>query len=75
MTPLEAAEIEVRAELAALARRIGASTMPRSITVRIEFDDATGMPRSVDCQEERRRRILGGAISARVPNGKHAILT
>lgn len=59
MTPIEAAEAEVRVELAALARRLGPSTVPDAITVRVEFDRETGMPRIVDCQEERRRRILG----------------
>lgn len=63
MTPIEAAEIEVRAELTALARRLGASTVPDAITVRVEFDRETGMPRTVDCQEERRRRLLGPGSS------------
>lgn len=58
MTPLEAAEAEVRAELAAVARRLGNGRLD-ALIVRIEFDRETGMPRVVDCQEERRRRILG----------------
>lgn len=64
MTPLEAAEAEVRTELAALARRLGPTDRLDAVTVRIEFDRDTGFPRLVDCQEERRRRILGPGGSA-----------
>lgn len=59
MTPIEAAAKEVHVELQALARRLGSGTVPDAITVRVEFDRDSGMPRVVDCQEERRRRILG----------------
>jgi hypothetical protein len=65
VSPIEAAEAEIRAELAALARRLGTATAPDAITIRVEFDRATGLPRIVDCQEERRRRIMGGTTVAR----------
>jgi hypothetical protein len=59
MSPLDAAKDEVRVELDALARRLGSAPAPDAITIRVEFDRESGMPRVVDCQEERRRRILG----------------
>jgi hypothetical protein len=59
VTPLDAVKDEVRAELDALARRLGAAPVPDAIVIRVEFDRETHMPRVVDCQEERRRRILG----------------
>jgi hypothetical protein len=65
MTPIEAAQAEVTAELAALARRLGAATVPDAVTIRVEFDRETGLPRAVECQEERKRRILGGAVASR----------
>lgn len=67
MTPIEAAAAEIHAELASLARRLGMAAMPDAVTIRVEFDHSTGMPRVVDCQEERRRRILGsdGSVRAR----------
>lgn len=57
MTPVEAIKREVEIELDALARRIGEATIPRAVTIRIEFDDRTGAMRAVECQEERRRSI------------------
>lgn len=65
MTPMDAVRREVEIELTALARRIGSGQMPETITVRVETDRETGMPRAVDCHEERRRRILGGSVAAR----------
>jgi hypothetical protein len=62
MTPLETAGRELMAEWQAYARRLGETGMPRAVTIRIEFDDETGMPRAVECNEERRRRVLGGAV-------------
>ena len=62
MTPIEAVQREVAAELEALSRRLGASSMPDVVTIRIELDRSTGMPRGVDLREERSRRILGGAV-------------
>lgn len=64
MTPLDAARREVEIELEALARRLG-NERPDALTVRIEFDRETGMPRTVECQEERKRRILGSGSSLR----------
>ena len=63
MSPIEAVQREVAAELDALGRRLGAATMPDAIVLRIEFDRQTGLPRAVECQEERTRRILGGAVA------------
>jgi hypothetical protein len=57
MTPVEAIKREVEIELDALARRIGSATIPRTVTIRIEFDDRTGAMRAVECREERRRSI------------------
>lgn len=64
MTPIEAVQREVAAELEALSRRLGASSMPDVVTIRVEIDRHTGMPRKVKCQEERDRRILGGALAS-----------
>lgn len=64
MTPIEMAEQEVCAELRALARRLG-SAIPRAIVLRVEFDDRTGAVRAVECSEERRRHVLGGAVPSR----------
>lgn len=65
MTPLDVAKREVEIELDALARRIGSTGRLEALTVRIEFDRETGMPRIVDCREERRRRVLGPGGSTR----------
>lgn len=62
MTPTEALEAELVAEARALARRLGAGQMPDAIVIRVELDRETGMPRSVHCEEERKRRVLGGAV-------------
>lgn len=59
MNPIDAAKAEACAELDALARRLGSSPVPDAIVIRVEMDRETGFPRMVDCQEERRRRILG----------------
>jgi len=64
VTPIEAVQREVAAELDALGRRIGTATMPDAITVRVELDRQTGLPRAVECQEERGRRVLGGAVAS-----------
>lgn len=66
MTPIEAAQHEVKAEFDALARRLGSSCVPEAVVVRVEFDRVTGMPRTVECHEERKRRIAG-PIRAPVP--------
>jgi hypothetical protein len=63
MTPIDAVKREVEIELDALARRIGRDAGPDVIVVRIEMNRSTGMPHAVDCHEERRRRIDGGAVS------------
>lgn len=63
MSPIEAVQREVSAELDALGRRLGTSAMPDAVTIRVEIDRQTGMPRTVDCQEERSRRILGGTVA------------
>lgn len=63
MTPIEAARREVEIELDALARRLG-SSIPRSITIRVEFDDRNQKIRSVDCVEERRRTVFDGRIAS-----------
>ena len=65
VTPVEALEAELCAEARALARRLGAGQMPDAIVIRVELDRETGMPRTVDCQEQRKRRILGGTIPSR----------
>lgn len=63
MTPLEAVRREVSAELDALERRIGSGPLPAAILMRVELDSSTGMPRAVECQEERRRHIRGGEVA------------
>jgi hypothetical protein len=65
VTPIEAATAEMAAELAALGRRLGSGSMPDRIVLVLEMDRETGMPRAVECQEERKRRVLGGAVGAR----------
>ncbi len=66
ITPTEALEAELCAEARALARRLGSGQMPDAIVIRVEMDRETGMPRTVDCQEERKRRVLnGGTIASR----------
>lgn len=62
MTPIEAAKREVEIELDALARRLG-SSLPRAITIRVEFDDRNQKIRSVDCVEERRRTLFESRIA------------
>lgn len=69
MTPIDAAKAEACAELDALGRRLGTSTVPRAVTIRVEFDDRTGAVRAVECQEERRRHVLGGSLPARGTRG------
>jgi hypothetical protein len=69
VTPIEAARAEVNAELDALARRIGSGPAPDAIVIRVELDRESGMPRAVDCQEERRRRVLGGSVVSRRASG------
>lgn len=63
MTPIDAVKAEVCAELDALARRLGSAGAPDAVTIRVELDRASGMPRVVDCQEERRRRIVSAAVA------------
>lgn len=63
MTPIDAVKAEVQAELDAMARRLGSSPMPDAVVIRVELDRQTRMPRAVECQEERARRILGGAVA------------
>ena len=46
MTPIEAAKVEACTELDALAQRVKPDAKLRALTIRIEFDDATGMPRA-----------------------------
>lgn len=65
MTPIEAAKIEACIELDALARRLGSATVPRRVTIVVEFDDRTGAVRAVECSEERRRHVLGASIPSR----------
>jgi hypothetical protein len=65
VTPIDAVRREITAELAALERRIGDGPLPAVVVVRVELDHATGMPRAVECQEERRRHIQGGAVASR----------
>lgn len=72
MTPLEAAEIEVRAELAALARRLGTGHTLTRLRIEIEFDQKTHMPRAVEVEEQRRRHILGGTLPTQVKRSTSA---
>jgi hypothetical protein len=65
VTPIEAAEREVQAELKALERRIGSAPVPDAVTIRVEFDRQTQMPRVVECHEERGRRVCGGEVGSR----------
>lgn len=65
MTPLEALEAELCSEARALARRLVAGQMPDAVTIRVVFNRETGMPRDVEVNEERKRRVLGGTISSR----------
>lgn len=60
MTPIDAAKREVEIEFESLARRLGSAPVPDAVVVRVEFDRATQMPKIVECQEERGRRIVGG---------------
>lgn len=62
MSPIEAAEAEVRVELAALARRLGTGHTLSRLRIEIEFDLKTSMPRAVEVHEERRRHVHGGQI-------------
>lgn len=62
MTPIEAIKREVEIELDALARRLG-SSIPRAVTIRVEFDDRHSKIRAVECTEERRRNVLDGRIA------------
>lgn len=64
MTPYEAAKAEACAELDALARRAGAD-VPRTVTIRIEFDERTDAVRMVELKGEWKRRVLGGEIPSR----------
>lgn len=64
MTPIEAVRREVEIELAALERRLGAKAVPDEVIIRVTLDRKTGMPRTVECHEQRERRILGGAIAS-----------
>jgi hypothetical protein len=63
VTPIQAAQREITAELDALARRLGSSPVPDSLIVRVEFDRQTGMPRCVEVDEQRRRRVLGSRVA------------
>jgi hypothetical protein len=65
VSPIDAIKREVEIELDALARRIGRDAVPDVIVVRVEMNRSTGMPHAVDCHEERRRRINGGAVPPR----------
>lgn len=65
MSPVDAALRELTIELEALRHRIGNGPMPERIIVEIEFDRVTGMPRSVDLHEQRRRQVRGGQIDQR----------
>lgn len=65
MSPLDAAMREITIELEALRSRVGNGPMPERLTLMIEFDRTTGMPRLVDLQEQRRRQVRGGAIDQR----------
>lgn len=66
MTPWDAAMREITIEMEAARNRTGNGPMPEKLMVRIEFDRETGMPRNVEVDESRRRRILGGAVPARM---------
>jgi hypothetical protein len=70
VTPIEAVKREVEIELDALARRVGAS-IPRAVTIRVEFDDRNNKIRSVECTEERRRNVLDGTIPVRAKRCKN----
>lgn len=65
MTPIDAALREITLEMEALRNRIGNGPMPESVAVEIVFDRVTGMPRTVDLQEHRRRPIRGAEIDQR----------
>jgi hypothetical protein len=65
MTPFDAAMKEITLEMEALRARIGNGRMPEKITICVELDRQTGMPRAVDCRPEWRRHILGGAVASR----------
>lgn len=65
MTPWDAAMKEITLEMEALRRRVGNGPMPSSLTVHVEFDRETGMPRDVRLTDEYHRRIQGGAVAVR----------
>lgn len=73
MTPIDAARREIMAELDALERRIGSGAPPVAIEIRVEFDRESQMPRSVECHEDRARRILGGSVPTRAERGGHGV--
>ena len=61
MSPVDAIRREVTIALEAFERRLqaaGPKTMPERVTIVVELDRETGMPRSVDVGEAWTHRIL-----------------
>jgi hypothetical protein len=65
VTPPDAIKAELCIEIDALFRRLGSEPSPVAITLRVEMDRKTGLPRHVDLIPEWRRVILGGAVAGR----------
>jgi hypothetical protein len=67
VSPIDAAMREITIEMDRLAQHIGNGKMPERVTVEIEFDARTGMPKAVELHPSWRRHIQGGAIPMRAP--------
>lgn len=63
MAPLDALKREILAELDAMSRRLGPNVVPDRLTITVETDHTTRMPRSVTCIPEWRRRVGSGEIA------------
>lgn len=65
MSPIDAAMKEITIEMDRLAQHIGNGRMPERVTVDVEFDARTGMPKAVELHPSWRRHIQGGAVATR----------
>lgn len=65
MSPIDAAMKELTIEMEALRNRVGNGPMPERLTVTVEFDRTSGMPRLVELEPQWRRRINGSDIATR----------
>lgn len=65
MTPFDAAMREITVEMDRLAQHVGNGRVPDRITVEVELDQRTGMPRAVELHPVWRRHVQGGAVATR----------